>query len=224
MNPLHNGKGYIAFTVLHFLAFAMALTVCGLYGVDLTRARESGVAADPKWVFAEVVAGISVFTTLVYLIPFVLRFAGVPIWNLILFILWIAVFGVFGSMYIKEDPEGNQAIQRMKNAVWVDLANALLWLIIAIFSGVYWWGHRERRSRFTGRARLCAPGKMDNPVKMDNRPDESQPKPGGQTQTPTILVTFDAFPILKTLFFMSPLSNPTVATVLNLLTSQVSSE
>ncbi|EHA46091.1 hypothetical protein MGG_17939 [Pyricularia oryzae 70-15] len=59
---------------------------------------------------------------------------------------------------------------------------------------------------------------------MDNRPDESQPKPGGQTQTPTILVTFDAFPILKTLFFMSPLSNPTVATVLNLLTSQVSSE
>lgn len=154
MNPLHNGKGYIAFTVLHFLAFAMALTVCGLYGVDLTRARESGVAADPKWVFAEVVAGISVFTTLVYLIPFVLRFAGVPIWNLILFILWIAVFGVFGSMYIKEDPEGNQAIQRMKNAVWVDLANALLWLIIAIFSGVYWWGHRERRSRFTGRARV----------------------------------------------------------------------
>ncbi|TLD07908.1 hypothetical protein PgNI_10477 [Pyricularia grisea] len=216
MNPLHNGKGYIAFMVLHFFAFALALTVCGLYGVDLTRARESGVAADPKWVFAEVVAGISVFTTLVYLIPFVLRFAGVPIWNLILFILWIAVFGVFGSMYINEDPEGDQGIQRMKNAVWVDLANALLWLIIAIASGVYWWSHRERRSRFTGRARLCAPGKIDN------KPDRSQTNPEGQT--PTIPITFDAFPILKALFFMSPLSNPTVAMALNVLTSQVSSE
>lgn len=154
MNPLHNGKGYIAFTVLHFFAFAMALTVCALYGIDLTSAREAGIGADSRWVFAEVVGCLSIFTTLVYLVPFVLRFAIVPIWNLILFILWIALFGLFGSMYIKEDPEGNKGIERMKNAVWVDLANALLWLIIAVASGVYWWSHRERRSRFTGRARV----------------------------------------------------------------------
>jgi len=43
-----------------------------------------------------------------------------------LFILWIALFGLFGNMYIKEKAEGDNGVQRMKNAVWVDLVNALL--------------------------------------------------------------------------------------------------
>ena len=43
-----------------------------------------------------------------------------------LFILWIALFGLFGNMYIKEKAEGDSGVQRMKNAVWVDLVNALL--------------------------------------------------------------------------------------------------
>lgn len=49
-------------------------------------------------VYAEVVGGLSAFTTVLYLIPFILRFAAVWIWNLILFILWIALFGVFGNV------------------------------------------------------------------------------------------------------------------------------
>jgi hypothetical protein len=57
-------------------------------------------------------------------------------------------------MYIKTDAEGDSNIQRMKNAVWVDLANALLWLITGVAHFIYWWGHRERRSRFTGRAKV----------------------------------------------------------------------
>jgi hypothetical protein len=57
-------------------------------------------------------------------------------------------------MYIHENPEGDDAIKRMKNAVWVDLANVLGWLIATLAAFAYWWGHRERRSRFTGRARV----------------------------------------------------------------------
>jgi hypothetical protein len=57
-------------------------------------------------------------------------------------------------MFIREDAEGNGDIQRMKNAVWVDLANGLLWLIATVASFVYWWRHRERRTRFTGRATI----------------------------------------------------------------------
>jgi hypothetical protein len=57
-------------------------------------------------------------------------------------------------MYIHTNPEGDAGIQRMKNAVWVDLANALLWLLTAIASFIYWWGHRERRTRFTGRGKV----------------------------------------------------------------------
>lgn len=57
-------------------------------------------------------------------------------------------------MYIKEDAEGNTDVKRMKNAVWVVLASALLWLITAVGSFGYWWRHRERHTRFTGRAKI----------------------------------------------------------------------
>jgi hypothetical protein len=49
-------------------------------------------------VFAEVVGGLSAITAILYLIPFILRFAVVWVWNLVLFILWIALFGLFGSV------------------------------------------------------------------------------------------------------------------------------
>lgn len=42
----------------------------------------------------------------------------------------------------------------MKNAVWVDLVSALLWLITFIASLIYWFKHRDVRTRFTGRARV----------------------------------------------------------------------
>lgn len=57
-------------------------------------------------------------------------------------------------MYIDQDADGNDDIQRMKNAVWVVLANAILWLVGTLANFIYWWGHRERRSRFTSRAKV----------------------------------------------------------------------
>ncbi|KAL2689274.1 hypothetical protein Neosp_003326 [[Neocosmospora] mangrovei] len=128
-------------------------------------------------VYAVVVGSISAVTCVVYFVPFILRIAGVvvAIWDFILFILWIALFGVFGKcrrstaafdgssadssvtrvqMYISEDAEGDSDVQRMKNAVWVDLASALLWLIATLAALGYWWKHRDTRSRFTGRAHV----------------------------------------------------------------------
>ncbi|KAI3327155.1 hypothetical protein HD806DRAFT_486182 [Xylariaceae sp. AK1471] len=145
---------YVLFAILHFFQFVLAIAVIGLYGTDLDRAHKQGKYTDGKWVYAIVVASLSALTAILYLIPYILRFAVVPAWSFVLFVLWIALFGLFGSMYIHEDPEGNSDIQRMKNAVWVDLANALLWLIGTITGAAYWWFHRERRTRFTGRARL----------------------------------------------------------------------
>lgn len=145
---------YVLFSVLHFFQFVLALTVAGLYGVDLDNARKAGKYTDGKWVYAEIVAGLSAVTAVLYMVPFILRFAAVTVWSFILFALWIALFGLFGSMYIRENAEGNAGVQRMKNAVWVDLASALLWLIGTVGSAVYWWSHRERHSRFTGRAKL----------------------------------------------------------------------
>lgn len=57
-------------------------------------------------------------------------------------------------MYINENPHGIGAVKRMKNAVWIDLISALLWLFATLATLAYWWKHRDVRSRFTGRAKV----------------------------------------------------------------------
>ncbi|OAQ60525.1 membrane-associating domain-containing protein [Pochonia chlamydosporia 170] len=148
--------GYFAFSALHLVCFALALAVCGLYGQDLHNANDQDKYMDSKWVYAVVVGSLSAVTCVVWFIPAILRHAGIigAIWNTILFILWITLFGVFGALYIHENPEGDGNIKRMKSAVWVDLVSALLWLVSAIATTIYWWRHRDVRSQFTGRARV----------------------------------------------------------------------
>ncbi len=58
-------------------------------------------------------------------------------------------------MYIKEKAEKDGGIQRMKNAVWVDLVNMLLWFVSAIVGAIGFWRWRKgNRSLHTGRATL----------------------------------------------------------------------
>ena len=61
-------------------------------------------------------------------------------------ILWTAVFGIFGKMYIHEHAEGDGGIKRMKNAVWIDLVNMLLWLVSAIMAAVLFFTLRGGKS------------------------------------------------------------------------------
>ncbi|KAH7063131.1 hypothetical protein B0J12DRAFT_562847 [Macrophomina phaseolina] len=138
----HGGlPGLVARVLLRLLQFVLALTVCGLYGVDLDNARKAHAYADSKWVYAEVTAGLSAITCLVYLVPMVhsLFFFA---WDWVLFILWVVVFGIFGRMYINEAPEYVAGIVRMKHAVWVDLVCMLLWFITAVYGTVMWWMNR----------------------------------------------------------------------------------
>ncbi|CZR69819.1 uncharacterized protein PAC_19719 [Phialocephala subalpina] len=83
----------------------LALTVCGLYGVDLHKANKEHKDNDGKWVYAEVTASLSTFFTVLYLIPFAF------IADTILFILSIALFWLFSNMYIKERAEGGSGVQ-----------------------------------------------------------------------------------------------------------------
>jgi hypothetical protein len=137
----------LAECILRFFQFVMALTVTGLYGVDLNHDRQNHVHADSKWIYAEVTAGLSAITAMVYLFaPFIFKDRPLAhhtplhlpclIWECILCILWLTLFGVFGKIYISEDPAGNSGTIRMKHAVWVDLTNLLLWVITMIWCGV----------------------------------------------------------------------------------------
>ena len=66
--------------------------------------------------YAIVVACISAVTTLLYLVPFVLRFMLVWVWDLVLFVLWIALFGVFGKVCFMFPP-GGEGLAGRKRAV-----------------------------------------------------------------------------------------------------------
>ncbi|EOD51001.1 hypothetical protein UCRNP2_2226 [Neofusicoccum parvum UCRNP2] len=138
----HGGlPGLLLRVFLRFFQFVLALTVCGLYGVDLNNARKAGAYADSKWVYAEVTAGFSAITCLVYFLPMIKSLFFFA-WDWVLFILWVVLFGIFGRMYINEAPEYVGGITRMKNAVWVDLTNMLLWFITAVYGSVMWWMNR----------------------------------------------------------------------------------
>ncbi|MCJ1412964.1 hypothetical protein MMC19_007065 [Ptychographa xylographoides] len=148
----HGGfLGFIVHTVVRFFQFVLALTVIGLYGTDLNNARIAHVYADGKWVYAVVVAVLAAVTALVFMVPFFKTYKAFP-WDFIVCFLWVVVFGIFGNLYIRENAEGDAGIQRMKNAVWVDLANMLLWLISALFGLFMFFKFRGGKSLHTGRA------------------------------------------------------------------------
>jgi hypothetical protein len=99
MNPLRRfGLAYCLSTALHIVLLALALAVAGLYGQDLRRAHRAGKYQDGKWVYAVVVAGLSALSALLLMVPALLRYMAAWMWSFVLFVLWIAVFGVFGRV------------------------------------------------------------------------------------------------------------------------------
>ncbi len=186
--------GYMSFTVMHIILFALALAVCGLYGMDVQRGNEKNVHVDSKWVRWPCFPR-NIFPTLTFpaglccrrrlalrrhlrrllyplhlprhrhrcasLEPCPLHSVDHPLWclwqgtSIVLFTLpETRLLTLYPQLFINEDPEGDGGIKRMKNAVWVDLVSALLWLATFIASFGYWWKHRDVRTRFTGRARV----------------------------------------------------------------------
>lgn len=76
----HTGfLSFLLYSVLRFFQLILALTVCGLYGVDLDNARKAHKYADGKWVYAEVTAGIAGITAMIFMIPFIKTFRLFPL-------------------------------------------------------------------------------------------------------------------------------------------------
>jgi H+/Cl- antiporter ClcA len=104
-----------------------------------------------------VTASISLVTALIYALTFTFfeYLVAIPLlaWDAIVTILWAAVLGVFGSMYINENPEMDAGIQRMKNAVYWDAANLALWAIGVIYLVVLYTSKSGKRM-YEGKKRV----------------------------------------------------------------------
>jgi occludin/MAL family lipid-associated protein len=157
--------GFVTTISLYFLRFfqlILAIAVIGLYAQDLNRAHHEGKYTDSNWVYAVVVSTLSAILSLCYIaIPPITRAFFSILWPLdaILCILWIALFGDFGAKYIHADPQNvghgdGPGIQRMKNAVWVDLTCMLLWLVTAVWGTMWFCMVGRRRTLHTGRAEM----------------------------------------------------------------------
>lgn len=132
--------------VCRSLQFLFAIIACGFYG-NADRKDENGFS--PEWIFAITVAGASAITAVLFIaatplsaIPYfgsklkLFKTYRAFAWDLILFIAWIVVFGIFAGIFLKRDSDDSYKGSKagpMKIAVWIDFINSLFWLT----SGAY---------------------------------------------------------------------------------------
>ncbi|KAF2469388.1 uncharacterized protein BDR25DRAFT_229148 [Lindgomyces ingoldianus] len=138
--------GSIARIITRLFQFVMGLTVIGLYAQDLVKAKSAHKYADPKWVYAVFCGAFGALTSVVFMLPLVKSwiFFGV---DFLIFFFYMVLFGIFGKMYMQENPEGNKGIIRMKRAAWIDMVNMLLWFGTAVWGLCMFFRARKERGR-----------------------------------------------------------------------------
>ncbi|KAG0633921.1 hypothetical protein HOY80DRAFT_1012744 [Tuber brumale] len=140
--------------ILRILQILISLAASGIYGRDLQSATRKGERADPRWVFAEVVVGVSIVLAIVYLLPFVRSFRMFYL-DGIVFLFWVVLLGIFGMLFGRVDCRGAGDCRRMKGGIWVDVVGVLLWFATFVGGGVMWWKDRHGRSIYTGRGSVA---------------------------------------------------------------------
>lgn len=161
-------KSNLANILLRTFQLIVGLVIIGLYGVDLNRARREDKYTDGKWVhstdplsippelarlitfvqvFAVVCGTLSAVTAITDgLIGVFLSYRSVALtfaWDFVLMILFTALSGIFGTMFVGEKTEMEWGIHRMKVAVGFDLAGLVLWFATGVLG--LWWTLAERR-------------------------------------------------------------------------------
>lgn len=144
--------GLMSRAALRTLQFVFAITVAGLYGVDLAHATKSNNTAPTEWVYAEFVSAVSAITCIVHCFITVVHVAW-SAWDGILFVLWLAQVGVFGTIYssgVKNEYYENAtlSVPRMRAAVWIDLVNMILWFATFVL-GIAWCCRTQKITRRT---------------------------------------------------------------------------
>jgi len=122
----------------------ISFVVIGFYARDVDVARRAGQSVDGRWGYAVAVAVLSIIACLIHIVPSIRSRKLFPV-DLLLFFLWVVLFGIFGKLYIGRDCHHNASCNRMKVAVWFDLAAMLLWLFSGVLGAINW-----RRDRIGG--------------------------------------------------------------------------
>lgn len=145
--------GIFTRAALRTFQFVLAVTVAGLYGVDLHHATKTNNHARAEWIYAEFVAAVSAITCIIHCFVTVVHVAW-STWDGVLFVLWLAQVGVFGSIYVSNKPTDDEefaiSIVRMRAAIWINLINMVLWLTTFVL-GIAWCIRTRKVTRRTDR-------------------------------------------------------------------------
>ncbi|KAI0877487.1 hypothetical protein GGS24DRAFT_120723 [Hypoxylon argillaceum] len=122
------------------LQLIFALVVVGLYGSRVSSDHSAGRPQSAEWVYALFVAALSAATAVLFAVPqpFV-RTARLFAWDFTLFVLWLVVFGVFAVLFLRMPRDDahkwyeNTRVSTMRHAVWVDLVNAVFWVLTGAY-------------------------------------------------------------------------------------------
>ncbi|KAI0002393.1 hypothetical protein F4779DRAFT_622306 [Xylariaceae sp. FL0662B] len=100
--------------VVRGIQLVFALIILALYGHGVDEDRKAGNPQPVAWVYATFIAFV---------------------WDLMLFIFWIATFGIFAVIFLKrgDKPYEGNSVTFIKTAVWINLVNAVLWLITGLW-------------------------------------------------------------------------------------------
>lgn len=166
--------GLVPRAALRTLQFVFAITVAGLYGVDLARATKSNTKAPTEWVYAEIVAALSAITCIIHCFVTVVHVAW-STWDGVLFVLWLAQTGVFGNIYTSgaetsEYKTATSSVVRMRAAVWIDLVNMLMWFATFIL-GIAWCCRTRKLTRRTDQLETTEATAMTDDVDLENALD-----------------------------------------------------
>lgn len=178
--------GLIFRAALRAFQFVLAVTIAGLYGVDLAHATKTKQHAQASWIYAELVAALSSITCIIHCSVTVTRVAW-SAWDGVLFVLWLAQVGVFGSAYAssveKDYANATLSITRMRAAVWLDLISMFLWFATTVL-GVTWC---IRTRKVTRRINQIEPSQEELEAPRLKKLDNSDEEKGLPTYEKAIL-------------------------------------
>ncbi|RDW72491.1 MARVEL domain-containing protein [Aspergillus mulundensis] len=137
--------------VLRITEIAFAAVVAGIIGWFLNRFGDLDMWPNARWIYTEVIAGISIFFGLVWLIPFS---AGFLLWPLDLLIsfAWFAAFGVLvdgrdrldcGSIWRWDNITDDTICGRWRASQAFSFLSAIVWIVSALVG--MWFTFRVRR-------------------------------------------------------------------------------
>lgn len=105
-------------------------------------------------VFAVTVGSLAAVTALLFsLTSIFLQYRAVALlflWDWVLTILFAALSGIFGVMYLDEKVEMDGGVKRMKTAVAFDIIGLVLWFLSAM-AGTWWFFTEKSNSRHTAK-------------------------------------------------------------------------